>query len=63
VTLGSSPPTNIYKETWPIQKKNIGLQKIKLHKEAGKLTVVLLESPSDWKPWAEAPFDPYPPKK
>jgi hypothetical protein len=22
----------------------------------------LLESPSDWKPWEEAPFDPYPPK-
>lgn len=27
------------------------------------LTVVLVESPSDWKPWPEAPFDAYPPKK
>lgn len=27
------------------------------------LTVVLVESPSDWKPCPEAPFDAYPPKK
>lgn len=26
-----------------------------------ELTVVLVESPSDWEPWAKAPFDTYPP--
>lgn len=33
----------------------------KLSKKEPKLTVVLLESPSDWAPWATAPFGACPP--
>ena len=34
-----------------------------MHQGRAELTVVLVESPLAWEPWATAPFDAFPPAK
>jgi len=56
----SSPPTNICNR-YPLLRYQKKLIKRYRKSYQSRLTVVLLESPSDWEPWATAPLECPPP--